>query len=148
MKSSIFKNPNTLSVNISLPQTGPSTIPPGIQNPRTFREIGAYLHSLLVTEINEGSNKYLIQTWRGKPQSFAKAYKAQFTAYSQGTYPFMAPLSVGQSPLEWWLAFEGTPNGGILAVSRSCSTSENLSLTLFFLGHSNQAVFGSPAFYG
>ena len=31
---------------------------------------------------------------------------------------FMTPLTAGQTLLQWWMAFEGTEHGGILAVGR------------------------------
>lgn len=115
IRSSIFKKPNPLAFNITLPAKGPSTVPPGITNPKTFLEVGRYLHSLLVTEINSGSDPFL-NGWKNRPQAFNKLYQAQFTAYAQGSYPFTTPLSLNQSPLEWWSAYEGTDNGGLLAV--------------------------------
>jgi hypothetical protein len=73
---------------------------------------------LLVTEINEGKDPVLL-AWKGKPKAFTQAYQAQFTAYAQGAYPFNTPLGVDQDPLNWWEAYRGTPNGGILAVKSS-----------------------------
>lgn len=113
-RSSIFRNTNPLSFNITLPAKSPS-VPPGIKNPRIFKEIGEYLFTLIVTEVKHGRNEFL-KTFRNRPVSLAEQYKAQFTAYSQSSYPFATPLGEGQSPLEWWRAFEGTANGGILAV--------------------------------
>jgi hypothetical protein len=78
--------------------------------------VGRYLLTLLVAEINHGSDSFLNQ-WEEKPKAFTAAYQAQFTAYAQGAYPFTTPLGLGQSPLEWWQSYEETPNGGILAVS-------------------------------
>ncbi|KAF5312309.1 hypothetical protein D9619_003512 [Psilocybe cf. subviscida] len=111
--SSIFRNTNPLSFNITLPAKSPS-VPPGIKNPGTFKEIGEYLFSLVVTEVKHGRNEYL-KTFKNRPVSLSEQYKAQFTAYAQGSYPFTTPLGDGQSPLEWWRGFEGTANGGILA---------------------------------
>ncbi|KAG5635387.1 hypothetical protein H0H81_011463, partial [Sphagnurus paluster] len=53
--------------------------------------------------------------WKEKPKSFTRAYQAQFTAYAQGAYPFTTPLGPGQSPMQWWEAYVGTENAGILA---------------------------------
>ena len=86
-----------------------------MRNEKTFLEVGGYLHSLLVTENNLGIDPYLTQ-WKKKRISFTKAYQAQFTAYAQGAYPFTIGLGPNQSPLEWWLGFEGTENAGIIAV--------------------------------
>ena len=77
--------------------------------------MGGYLHNLLVAEINHGSDPYLA-CWKNKAQSFTKQYQAQFTTYAQGAFPFMIPLSINQSPLGWWQGYEGSVNGGILAV--------------------------------
>ena len=77
--------------------------------------MGGHLHNLLVAEINHGSDPYLAR-WKNKAQSFTKQYQAQFTAYAQGPFPFTIPLSINQSPLEWWRGYEGSDHGGILAV--------------------------------
>jgi hypothetical protein len=42
-----------------------------------------------------------------------------FMAYAEGAYLFNALLAVDQDPLNWWEAYRGTPNGGILAVGSS-----------------------------
>lgn len=116
MRSSILKNPNPLTFNITLPAKVPPKVPPGIRNPKTFLEVGKYLHTLLIAEIHNGCDPFLAE-WKEKPKAFGKAYQMQFIAYAQGAYPFTTPLAVGQSPLQWWMAFEGTEHGGILAVS-------------------------------
>jgi len=116
VRSSILKNPNPLTFNVVLPAKEPPKVPPGIRNPKTFLEVGRYLHTLLIAEMNQGSNTFLAQ-WKDKPKAFGRAYQAQFIAYAQGAYPFTTPLTAGQSPLEWWMAFEETEHGGILAVS-------------------------------
>ncbi|KAG5648450.1 hypothetical protein H0H81_007052, partial [Sphagnurus paluster] len=92
----------------------PSAIPPGIRNLKTFEAVGAYLLKLLVDEIYHGSDQHLAQ-WKEKPKSFTRAYQAQFTAYAQGAYPFTTLLGPGQSPMQWWEAYVGTENAGILA---------------------------------
>lgn len=71
---------------------------------------------MLAAEVNHGANPFLI-AWKGRPAAFTKAFQAQFTAYAQGAYPFMTPVGQDEDPRNWWLAFEGTTNGGILAVS-------------------------------
>ena len=52
-----------------------------------------------------------------RPKAFRKAYQTQFITYAQGAYPFTTPLTVGQTPLQWWMAFKGTEHGGIPVVS-------------------------------
>jgi hypothetical protein len=115
VRSSILKNPNPLTFNITLPAKVPPKAPPGIRNPKTFLEVGRYLHTLLIAEMHHGCDPFLAE-WKEKPKAFGKAYQTQFIAYAQGAYPFTTPLTVGQSPLQWWMAFEGTDHGGILAV--------------------------------
>lgn len=117
LKSSIFQKPNPLSFNIVLPapKSAPPIVPPGVHNPRTFLEIGAYLYSLLVIEVNHGADDFL-SAWKSRPKTFSQCYQAQFTAYAQGSYPFQTPLSLDQSPLHWWKQYEKTDNAGILAV--------------------------------
>ena len=79
-------------------------MPPGIRNPKTFLEAGRYLHTLLVTEMSHGCDTFLAE-WKEKPKAFGKAYQTQFIAYPQGAYPFTTPLTAGQTPLQWWMAF-------------------------------------------
>ena len=86
-------------------------------NPKTFLEVGKYLHTLLVTEMSHGCDTFLAE-WKEKPKAFGKAYQTQRIAYAQGAYPFTTPLTAGQILLQWWMAFEGTEHGGILAVGR------------------------------
>ena len=78
MRSSILKNPNPLTFNITLPAKEPPKVPPGIRNPKTFLEVGQYLHTLLVAEMSHrcdpfeiadvmGSLTYwlkLLETWK------------------------------------------------------------------------------------
>ena len=85
----------------------PPKVPPGIRNPKTFLEVGGYLHNLLIAEINHGSNPYLAH-WKNKAQSLTKQYQAQFTAYAQGAFPLKIPLSYNQSSLKWWRGYEGS----------------------------------------
>jgi len=115
VRSDIFRNPNPLQFNITLPPKDAPKVPPGIRCPKTFLEVGKYLHYLLITEIGHGGDPYLA-TWKNRPTMFNKAYQAQFTAYAQGTYPFAVPLGPNQSPVDWWRAFENSDQGGILAV--------------------------------
>ncbi|KAF4617260.1 hypothetical protein D9613_005661 [Agrocybe pediades] len=117
VRSDIFKNPNPLSFKITLPARNDESkpkVPPGIRSPKTFLEVGTYLHTLLVNEFEHGFDAHLAQ-FKNKASALIKAYQAQFTAYAQGTYPFNVPLGPGQTPLQWWAAFENTANGGILA---------------------------------
>jgi hypothetical protein len=116
VRSSILKNPNPLTFNITLPAKVPPKVPAGIRNPKTFLEVGEYLHMLLVAEMSHGCDPFLAE-WKERPKAFGKAYQTQFIAYAQGAYPFTTPLTAGQTPLQWWMAFEGTEHGGILAVS-------------------------------
>jgi len=116
VRSTIFRNPNPFTFGITIPSKTPAQVPSGIQNPKTFKEVGAYLHALLVAEVNHGVDPFLVG-WKNRPELFTKVYKAQFTAYAQGVQPFSVPLGLNQNPLDWWKALEGSPSGGILAVS-------------------------------
>ncbi|CAA7260791.1 unnamed protein product [Cyclocybe aegerita] len=113
-RSSIFKRPNPLAFNIILPGRGMPQVPPGINNPRTFLQVGDYLFHLLTIEIQKGTDPFLT-AWKGKARQFDVAFRAQFTAYAQGAHPFTTPLGFGENPYNWWQAFIGTSNGGILA---------------------------------
>ncbi len=148
MRSSILKNPNPLTFNIILPAKMPPKVPPGIRNPKTFLEVGRYLHMLLVAEMSDGCDPFLAE-WKEKPKAFGKAYQTQFIAYAQGAYPFTTPLTAGQTPLQCWMVFEGTEHGGILAVS---SLSVNICVCMLlihtFVGHRYKALRGSSAFNG
>ncbi|KAJ3510647.1 hypothetical protein NLJ89_g4557 [Agrocybe chaxingu] len=114
VRSSIFKRPNPLTFNIILPGQGMPQVPPGINNPRTFLQVGNYLFHLLAIEIQKGTDPFLT-AWKDKARQFDVAFRAQFTAYAQGAYPFTTPLHFGENPYNWWQAFVGTSNGGILA---------------------------------
>lgn len=116
VRSSIFNKPNPLSFNIVLPRKGPSEVPPGIQNPRTFLEVAQYVFDMLVQEVEHGVDPLLV-AFRKRKTLFSVTFKQQFTAYAQGAYPFNVPVGPGQTPLEWWRAFVGTENAGIIAVS-------------------------------
>ena len=116
VRSSIFNKPNPLSFNIVLPRKGPSEVPPGIQNPRTFLEVAQYVFDMLVQEVEHGVDPLLV-AFRKRKTLFSVTFKQQFTAYAQGAYPFNVPAGPGQTPLEWWRAFVGTENAGIIAVS-------------------------------
>jgi hypothetical protein len=115
VQSSIFKNPNPLTFNITLPAKLPPKVPPGIRSPKTFLEVGKYLLTVAVSEINHGSDPVLT-SWKERPGGFIKAYQAQFAAYAQRAYPFNTPMGECQDPLDWWTALEETPNAEILAV--------------------------------
>ena len=54
---------------------------------------------MLAVEVNHGANPFLI-AWKGQPAAFTKAFQAQFTAYTQGAYPFMTPLGQDEDPLD------------------------------------------------
>lgn len=149
MRSTIFRNPNPFTFGITLPSKLPAQVPSGIQNPKTFKEVGAYLHALLVVEVNHGVDPFLVG-WKNRPELFTKVYKAQFTAYAQGIQPFSVPLGLNQNPLNWWKALEGSPSGGILAVrypihSMMCSEPNGFG---FLEGYSYQIVFISSTFHG
>ena len=149
VRSSILKNPNPLTFNITIPAKVPPKVPPGIRNPKTFLEVGQYLHALLVAEMTHGCDPFLAE-WKDKPKAFGKAYQMQFIAYAQGAYPFTTPLMAGQTPLQWWMAFEGTEHGGILAVS-SFKLGYNLFwmvLIVTFKGHCHKALWGSSTLDG
>ncbi|PPQ77795.1 hypothetical protein CVT26_005389 [Gymnopilus dilepis] len=94
IRSSIFKKPNALSFSITVPGQEPLKAPAGIRNPKTFLEVGECLYTLLVEEVNHGSNPFLT-AFKGKPNTFNRRYQAD--------------------PLDWWLGYEGSDNGGILA---------------------------------
>ncbi|CAA7268960.1 unnamed protein product [Cyclocybe aegerita] len=113
-RSSIFKRPNPLAFNIILLGQGMPQVPPGINNLRTFLQVGDYLFHLLTIEIQKGTDPFLT-AWKGKACQFDVAFRAQFTAYAQGAHPFTTPLGFGENPYNWWQAFVGTSNGGILA---------------------------------
>ena len=51
MQLTILRNPNPFTFGITLPFKTPEQVPSGIQNPEEFKEVGAYLHALLVTEV-------------------------------------------------------------------------------------------------
>ncbi|KAF8872812.1 ribonuclease H-like domain-containing protein [Infundibulicybe gibba] len=115
LQSAIFKNPNPLTFNITIPAQAPPKVPPGIGNPKTFIEVGAYAWTLLLAEIDHGSDDYLTSL-RTKPAQFVmQEYQSQFTAYSQRAYPFTTPMGEDEDPRDWWGQFKETPNGGILA---------------------------------
>lgn len=59
VRSSILKNPNPLTFNITLPAKVPPKVPPGIRNPKTFLEVGRYLHTLLIAEMSHGRHSSL-----------------------------------------------------------------------------------------
>ena len=50
---------------------------------------------------------------------------------------FMAPLTAGQTLLQWWMAFEGTEHGGILAVGRDQQ--------IFAFPHCSSAPYTKPS---
>jgi hypothetical protein len=118
VRSSIFNKPNPLSFNIVLPRKEPSEVPPGVQNPRTFLEVATYVFDILVQEVEYGVDPLLV-AFRKRKTLFSASFKQQFTVYAQleGAYPFNVPVGPGQTPLEWWRAFVGTENAGIIAVS-------------------------------
>ncbi|KAG5634248.1 hypothetical protein H0H81_002717, partial [Sphagnurus paluster] len=114
VQSPIFKNPNPLTFNITLPAKVLPKVPPGIKSPKTFLEVGNYLLTIAVNEINYRTNLLLV-SYKDKPAAFIKAYQAQFTAYAQHSYPFNVPFGQDQDSLDWWLPLETTPNAEILA---------------------------------
>lgn len=116
VQSSILKNPNPLTFNITLPAKVPSKVPPGVRKPKPFLEDGQYFHTFIVAEMSHGGHPFLAK-WKEKPKAFGKAYETQFIAYVHGAYPLTTPLTAGQTRLQWWLAFEGWEYGEILAVS-------------------------------
>lgn len=111
-------NPNRLAFTIKLPMPSDSqpSVPLGVRHPKTFVEVGTYLHHLLVIEIAHGSNPFLLR-FKNKPSALVRTFKTQYTAYAQGIHPFGVPLGPGQTPREYWCIFEGTEDGGVLAVS-------------------------------
>ena len=92
-------------------------MPPGICNPKTFLEVGKYLHTLLVAEMSHGCDTFLAE-WKEKLKVFGKAYQTRLSPTPKGPIHFTTPLTPGQTPRQWWMAFEGTEHGGILAVGR------------------------------
>lgn len=130
VRSSIFNKPNPLSFNIVLPRKGPSEVPPGIQNPRTFLEVATYVFDILVQEVEYGVDPFLV-AFRKRKALFSASFKQQFTAYAQGAYPFNVPVGPGQTPLEWWKAFVGTENAGIIAVSNHHTIKASTVLTFW-----------------
>ena len=69
MWSSILKNPNPLIFNITLPAKELPKVPPGIYNPKTFLEVGQYLHTLLIAEMSHRCDPFLAQ-WKERPKAF------------------------------------------------------------------------------
>ncbi|KAG6806944.1 hypothetical protein H0H92_009504, partial [Tricholoma furcatifolium] len=114
VQSSVFKNPNPLTFNITLPSKQPSPVPAGVRNPKTFLEVAKYLHHIAVNEIMHGNDPILL-SYKNRPKTFTKAFQAQFTAYAQRTYPFAMPIGAEQDPLDWWIGIKGQPNTDVLS---------------------------------
>ncbi|KAH6909669.1 ribonuclease H-like domain-containing protein [Coprinopsis sp. MPI-PUGE-AT-0042] len=124
-RSPIFRNPNALSFNIRLPPPKPTLsvatststspkVPPGIRCPKTFIEVGKYLHHLLVIAVTHDVDPYLRQ-WKGRSAALVKGFQEQFTAFAQGMFPFAITLGPGQTVRQYWQAHKATEHGGILA---------------------------------
>ena len=144
--STIFKHANALLFSITLPGKETSKVSPGIQSPKIFQEVGKYLLTLAIKEINEGVDPVLTAC-KGKVKAFMQTYQAQFTAFAQGAYPFNMLLGVDQDLLNWWEAYQVTPNGGILVVCKVSITSGS-SETLDYRQLQPYALFCSAAFDG
>ena len=150
MRSAIFKKSqslNPLSFGIIVPPKNPDPrVPAGIASPRTFIEVGSYLHSLLAAEVKLGANKHIAK-FKGKGSLLTKTYQAQFVAYTQGIFPFSTPLGLSQTPLQWWKVFENSDNAGVLAV---CFSFSQISVDQADcqLGDCNQIVCGSSTLNG
>jgi hypothetical protein len=71
----IFKVANALSLSIMLPSQEARDVPLGIQSPKTFKEVRAYLLSLMITKINNGVNDSFT-AWKGQGKAFIAAYQA------------------------------------------------------------------------
>ncbi|KAJ3520394.1 hypothetical protein NMY22_g12778 [Coprinellus aureogranulatus] len=99
VRSNILRNPNRLAFTIKLPATNKdSKIPPGVAHPKTFLEVGKYLHHILILEVTCGTSEYL-EKFKKKPVTLVRLFKAQFTAYAQGVYPL--PLVLAQDRRYW-----------------------------------------------
>ena len=70
------------------------------------------VHALLVAEVNHGVDPLV--GWKNWPELFTKVSVHRIC---QGIQPFSVRLGLNQNPLDWWKALEGSPSGGILAVS-------------------------------
>jgi hypothetical protein len=60
----IFKAANALLLSITLPSQEARDVLLGIQSPKTFKEVRAYLLSLMITEINDGVDDSFT-AWKG-----------------------------------------------------------------------------------
>ncbi|KAJ7810560.1 ribonuclease H-like domain-containing protein [Mycena leptocephala] len=115
VNSTIFKQPNAVaSAKITIPGTRkPPKAPIGVQNAKTFFEVGEYLYELGMVEVEHGIDPVLI-AFKKRKSVLATKFKSQFTAYAQGAFPFNTPLG-NTRLLKWWQALEGSEHGGIIA---------------------------------
>ncbi|KAJ7496082.1 ribonuclease H-like domain-containing protein [Mycena galericulata] len=115
VNSTIFKRPNAVApVTITIAGTQPPEVPIGVRNAKTFISVGKYLFDQGAVEVEHGIDPHLI-AFKKKKKAFAAKFKAEFTAYAQGAFPFNTPLGT-MRPLDWWRKLEGTEHGGILAM--------------------------------
>ncbi|KAJ7458998.1 ribonuclease H-like domain-containing protein [Mycena latifolia] len=113
VNSSIFKRPNAVApVTITIPGKTPD-VPIGVRNAKTFLAVGQYLFRQGVLEVEHGIDPVLT-AYKKKKTAFTTKFKAQFTAYAQGAFPFNTPLGKDH-PITWWRALEGSEHGGIIA---------------------------------
>ncbi|KAF6741800.1 hypothetical protein DFP72DRAFT_228642 [Ephemerocybe angulata] len=87
VRSDIFHNANALSFSINLParsqdESVSNKVPPGIRSPKTFIEVGKYLHRILLIEVQHGNDPYLSK-WKRQLGALVEAFQTQFTAYAQ-----------------------------------------------------------------
>ncbi|KAJ7478934.1 hypothetical protein FB451DRAFT_1338656 [Mycena latifolia] len=118
VNSSIFKRPNAVApVTITIPGKTPD-VPIGVRNAKT------------VLEVEHGIDPVLT-AYKKKKTAFTTKFKAQFTAYAQGAFPFNTPLGKDH-PITWWRALEGSEHGGIIAMNPALRNLEEVDTIFSF----------------
>ncbi|KAH8080739.1 hypothetical protein BXZ70DRAFT_910950 [Cristinia sonorae] len=56
-----------------------------------------------------------VTQFREKPKTFSMVFKDQLVAYGLRRFPFDHRPIVGQSPIEFWMQFQGDPRANLLA---------------------------------
>lgn len=113
-----------------------------------------YLFDLLVNQVKHGVDPFLIAYKKWK-NLFSNTFQQQFTAYAQGAYLFNVPLGPGQTPLEWWRAFIGMVNTGIIVVCQfniikasTVLTGYSVFMVVAVTGCCHEALFSHSALNG
>ncbi|KAJ7078626.1 ribonuclease H-like domain-containing protein, partial [Mycena crocata] len=122
VNSTVYKRLNAVApVTITIPaiQHLPpaASVPIGVRNPTTFKEVGAYLYKIGLIEVDHSVNPVLV-AFKKKKLAFKKQFVTQFGVYAQGSFPFNTLLG-DTHPLVWWRRLEGSEHGGLLAVIQS-----------------------------